>query len=89
MPKAFTPDFSNLNDTYLPRFDCAIAEYEMLIYNRWGEVVFNSQDPEIGWNGKSKTNMDAPTGLYAVRVRFKDFCANKVYVYNGTVNLIR
>lgn len=89
LPNAFTPNLDPPNEYFQPVFDCRIADFEMQIYNRWGEVVFSSSEPTVGWNGKDKNNVDALPGLYAVTIRYKDFSRNTITVFNGSVSLIR
>ncbi|HET8573565.1 MAG TPA: gliding motility-associated C-terminal domain-containing protein [Edaphocola sp.] len=54
VPNVFSPDGDGQNDVFLPVIGagCPIQYYDMRIYNRYGQLVFESRDPEIGWNGK-------------------------------------
>jgi|GEM_PF-3683933 len=65
VPNAFTPDGDGLNEQFLVAHDCDFYEFEMLIFNRWGQVVFKSNSPEIGWIGNN-LNGDyfVPNGVY-------------------------
>jgi gliding motility-associated-like protein len=67
MPEAFTPNGDGVNDYYTVSV-AGHESFEMLIYNRWGELVFQSQDPDMGWNGKMANGAPAPSGVYVVRV---------------------
>lgn len=51
VPSAFTPDGDGRNDIFRPIVYGVPEEYEFVIYNRWGQVVFNSKKPGEGWNG--------------------------------------
>lgn len=64
IPNAFTPDGDGLNDTFSPK-GYAISEIHMLIFDRWGEVIFKSDAEHQAWDGKYK-------GV---------ICAQGVYVY--------
>lgn len=49
-PNAFTPDGDGLNDVFKP-VDVYLNNYELIIYNRWGEQIYISNDPTEGWDG--------------------------------------
>lgn len=52
IPVAFTPNNDGLNDFYYPIIGGRINRYHFTIYNRWGEIVFDSKVPGKGWDGK-------------------------------------
>jgi gliding motility-associated-like protein len=61
----------------------------MQIYNRWGEVVFQSDDPAEGWNGrKYNTGEILPEGIYLYVVRYQSF-TGKETILNNYITLIR
>ncbi len=65
LPNAFTPNGDGSNDLYTPfpnwRF---IARIDMQIFNRWGNLVFETTDPEINWDGRSLAGNDVAEGTY-------------------------
>lgn len=68
VPNVFTPDADGFNDVF--RADsCEPRSFNMLIYNRWGQLLFESQDIRQGWDGRSKSG-DAPEGTYYWQVRY-------------------
>ncbi len=69
-PTAFSPNGDGLNDIFEP-IGIFAKEYELLIYNRWGELVFVSKDYRLGWNGLIN-DKDAPEGVYVFKVRASD-----------------
>ena len=74
LPNAFTPNNDSKNDIYRGEgiLD-GIREFEMTIWSRWGELVYESNDPLEGWNGKMKnTGQDLPLGVYVAKVKFID-----------------
>ncbi|MCZ4408368.1 gliding motility-associated C-terminal domain-containing protein [Cryomorphaceae bacterium 1068] len=88
LPNAFTPDGDGLNDLYKPVIDNFLT-YELLIYNRNGELVFESNDPNEGWNGSFQNNeFYCPAGVYAVRYSI-DFGENVLKEGFATVVLVR
>jgi len=72
LPNAFTPNGDGLNDIYRGVGIMEGAQnFSMSIWNRWGELVFETDNPDVGWNGrKLNTGPDAPNGVYVVYVRF-------------------
>jgi gliding motility-associated-like protein len=71
IPNSFTPNSDNKNDQFLPIFDCDITEYSFLIFNRWGEIIFETNILNHSWNGdfQGKT---CPTGVYVCVVKYKN-----------------
>lgn len=65
LPNAFTPNGDDQNDEFRPfpgwRF---VSRVDMQIVNRWGNVVFATQDPAIRWNGKNTEGKDVAEGIY-------------------------
>lgn len=53
IPNTFTPDGDNFNQTFRPIFSSGINPYDfnLQIFNRWGELIFESKNPYIGWDG--------------------------------------
>lgn len=66
-PLAFTPDGDGLNELFGPYFH-DLTEFEMTIFNRWGEELFNTKDPMVMWDGKVG-GTDAQTGVYVYTYR--------------------
>lgn len=66
LPNAFTPNGDGQNDVYTPIIPYRLVErIDMKIYNRWGNLVFETTNPDINWNGTdSKTNKVLYTGVY-------------------------
>ncbi len=92
VPNTFTPDNDNFNQTFQPVFNSGFDPYdfELLIFNRWGEVIFESHDASIGWDGSygSATEIVAD-GAYTWKIEFKTLGNDERKVVNGLVNLIR
>src|SRR5690606_36535164 len=66
LPNAFTPNFDNLNDFFVGKgyFD-GIENFRMTIWNRWGELIFETNNPNEGWNGrKNNVGVPSPNGVY-------------------------
>lgn len=70
-PSAFTPNFDGVNDNFVPLFfDCDIVDYQIDIFDRWGNVVFSSADSTAGWNGKNDKGENVNMGVYIFQVKF-------------------
>ncbi len=61
-PTALTPNGDGLNDEFKPK-GSEMVDFHMLIYDRWGQLVFESRDPATGWNGRHKGEY-CPPGVY-------------------------
>jgi gliding motility-associated-like protein len=66
LPNVFTPNGDNVNDVYTStNLNNAIEKVDMKIFNRYGQIVYETNDPAISWNGKYKnTNSKVPSGVY-------------------------
>jgi gliding motility-associated-like protein len=69
-PKAFTPNEDNLNDDFIV-FGQYVEDFEMKIFNRWGELLFTTDKLTEGWNGKYKGTIQ-PEGTYAFVAKMTD-----------------
>jgi gliding motility-associated-like protein len=89
VPDAFTPNSDGVNDD-LKVFTSYVTDYEFRIYNRWGEVIFESNNPEQKWDG-TYHGSTYPSMLYPYIVSFKSesFPDRPRVVKRGTVMLIR
>jgi gliding motility-associated-like protein len=85
-PTAFTPNGDNLNDIFNV-YGQYIEEFEMDIYNRWGELMFTTSQIDEGWDGKYKGNT-MPEGTYTFVAKIKDI-AGRTFKRSGTVLLLR
>lgn len=63
VPTAFTPNGDGRNDSFRPLVFGKITSYTFRIFNRWGQLVYQSVNPDAGWNGKL-ANADQPTGTF-------------------------
>jgi len=88
-PNAFSPNSSLQEDQEFRIYADGIADegYQLLIFNRWGEIIFESNSQETGWDGKMKNRVFAPAGVYSWVVQFTDFLG-KVHKQQGTVTLL-
>lgn len=64
LPNAFTPNGDGQNDLFTPFPYCFIERIDMKIFNRWGELVFETQNADINWNGANQRGQQLPDGVY-------------------------
>lgn len=86
MPNAFTPNGDGKNDVFKIPEGITISLLNFSIYNRWGEIVFTTNDANLGWNGKVKAIPQA-TGIYVYVISGTDPFGK--IAEQGTVLLIR
>jgi gliding motility-associated-like protein len=90
IPNTFTPNGDEFNQTFKPIFSNGIDifNYAMFIYNRWGEIIFETHDVTIGWDG-SYSNSICQDGVYSYKITFKNPILDERKVVCGNVNLIK
>ena len=92
IPNTFTPDQDEHNQTFRPIFTSGFDpyNYEMLIFNRWGEIIFETHDVTYGWDGTySFTNSICQDGVYSYKIAFKNPILDERKVVCGSVNLLK
>ena len=92
IPNTFTPDGDMFNETFMPHFTAGfdIYSYHMEIFNRWGDLVFESFNIEHGWDGSfGLEGVDAIQGTYTYKISINSPSVDKNMLYMGHVNLIR
>jgi gliding motility-associated-like protein len=90
LPNAFTPNNDAKNDffTVSGSFD-GLFDYNMSIWNRWGEKVYETTDIRIGWNGlKNNSGEESPQGIYVYKVIYSTGRGDR-QVQEGHVTLLR
>lgn len=85
-PQAFTPNFDRLNDEF-KGFVHHFTSFELVVYNRWGQEVFRSDNKYNGWDGTFQ-GKECPSGVYSWSLRGQDESGEKVKKA-GTVTLLR
>ncbi|MEA2106252.1 MAG: PKD domain-containing protein [Bacteroidota bacterium] len=85
-PNAFTPNEDGINDVFKPVAK-GVVEYELLIYNRWGELIFETNNLEMGWNGKVG-GKEAKSDVYVWKAEGR-FTNGRAFELAGDVTLIR
>jgi gliding motility-associated-like protein len=88
-PNTFTPDGDEFNQTWQVYMQ-GIDEYNfnLTIYNRWGQVIWESNDLNAAWDGTYNGQI-VPQGTYNWKIRVKDILTDKWMEYQGSTNVIR
>lgn len=88
-PNAFTPDGDEFNQgwrVYMEGVD--VYDFELLVFNRWGQIVWESHDIEVPWDG-TFDGVKLPAGTYTWTIETKDQVNDGKYTYHGHVNIIK
>lgn len=88
-PNTFTPDNDEHNQhwgIYIEGID--VTDFNLLIFNRWGEIIWESKDPLATWDGTYNGRIISQ-GTYSWIARAKDLLNDGKYEFNGFINIIR
>ncbi len=88
VPDVFTPNDDEVNDIFKPIFTGISSDnYELLIYNRWGELLFKSNNPNVGWDGKYKGDyVNTDVFMYLIKLRTS---RRIIHSFSGTFYILR
>ena len=88
VPNAFTPENKdNLNDIFKPKV-FGVEDYLFMVFNRWGELIYQTDDINAGWDGTYK-NAKSPQDVYVWKCEFKNSVTELYESHVGHVTLIR
>ncbi|MEM1219959.1 MAG: gliding motility-associated C-terminal domain-containing protein, partial [Bacteroidota bacterium] len=68
-PNVFSPNFDGINDNFRPASDCELLDYDLAIFDRWGGLLFQTDDPFDGWDGIVR-GQQLPNATYVWRAQF-------------------
>lgn len=90
-PNTFTPDGDEFNQTWRVFMEgIDLQDFNLTIYNRWGQLVWETNDISVGWDGTYGQNgRPVQDGAYTWFIRAADALNDSKYEYNGHVNIIR
>ncbi len=89
IPNAFSPNNDLMNETFAPIISSDLFEdYEFMIFDRWGLLIFSSTTYPEAWDGKYN-NVYAPIDTYIYKIYFKETNSVKEYKFTGHVSLVR
>jgi gliding motility-associated-like protein len=93
VPNSFTPNLDGTNEGFRPIITSGFdkSSYQLLIFNRWGELVFESYDHTVGWDGNYGVgrNYNCQDGTYTWKLTIRGLQDEDATTYVGHVNLLR
>jgi gliding motility-associated-like protein len=87
IPNAFTPDKDDVNDTFIYK-GFGIELFRISIFNRWGDLIFFSDEFDNFWDGTYESGETCMNGVYTYKIVVQDLLG-KEYVFIGEISLIR
>jgi gliding motility-associated-like protein len=89
LPNAFTPNGDGLNDVFRVTNAVLYPVFELSVFNRWGEVIYRSDDIRSGWDGTYR-GKEQESGVYIWLIRFrKGSVSGEEVTLTGNVTLLR
>ena len=90
IPNTFTPDGDEFNQSWQPVFTAGFDPYDfdLFVFNRWGEVVWESHDASVGWDGTFNGKL-VPSGSYTWKIEFKTEHTDERKMHTGHLNVLR
>jgi gliding motility-associated-like protein len=91
IPTAFTPNNDGVNDAFfIAGSGLDPDNFQLDVFNRWGDRIFSTQDPDVPWTGGvDGGNYFATNGVYAYRVRVRSLESGVIETVTGSVELVR
>lgn len=93
LPNVFTPNQDGANDMFIPYPYCFIESIEIQVFNRWGNLVFETTDPDINWDGKNLQGKDLAEGVYFYTCKVFEQRVSGIVrnpeILRGTIQIIR
>ncbi|MBK7129870.1 MAG: gliding motility-associated C-terminal domain-containing protein [Crocinitomicaceae bacterium] len=91
VPNVFTPDHDDFNEVFKPVFTSGYDpfDYHLTIFNRWGEIVFESYNAEYGWDGTYSDQGLVQDGVYIWQIEFKENMSDKRHTHRGHVTVLK
>jgi gliding motility-associated-like protein len=88
IPNAFTPNHDGRNDQFKILGVETVTSFHLKIFNRWGQLVFESNDKSRAWDGRCNGH-ECPSGSFVYILSYIDIDSTQLHVVNGTLELIR
>ncbi len=87
MPSAFTPNGDGFNDLFKVKYPFPVQRFDMVVYNRWGQKIFETEDITQGWDGTLNGQLQPPGAYIWIISLIDDQSVSQAA--HGTVVLIR
>jgi gliding motility-associated-like protein len=87
IPTAFTPNNDGTNDLFRPMLFGNVIKYNFIVYNRWGQIVFQTSDLNKAWDGNyKKLQQESDVYIWTCSYQFE---GEQIKTEQGTVTVIR
>lgn len=88
IPNSFTPNEDNRNDYFFPVLQCEYSYYSFTVYDKWGNQIFTTNNPNGKWDGRFKGNL-CEEDIYVYKIESTEKATEKKVNRSGRVSLIR
>jgi gliding motility-associated-like protein len=90
IPNTFTPDGDEHNNSWTPIFTSGFDpfDFHLTLYNRWGEIIFESFNSSDSWDG-TYNNLPVQSGVYTWFIQYGDKNNDKESIIKGNVTIVR
>ena len=94
LPNVFTPNGDGFNDVFEPKHAqlSVIISAKTVIFNRWGNILWDTDDPLIQWDGKNKNSkLDCPPGtyFYVTEITYQSLTGEEHMRLQGSITIVR
>lgn len=91
IPNSFTPDGDDFNEQFKPIFYSGldIYDFHMQIYNRWGELIFESYNVNSGWDGSYGGGEIVEDGVYVYKIEYGDTMSDEKHFLTGHITVLK
>ena len=88
LPNSFSPNGDGINDELQLLTDCELQFFQMEVYDRWGSLMFSTDDVRQAWDGRYKGDL-LDTGVYLWVVEYQFFGEERIFLKTETATIIR
>lgn len=93
IPNAFSPYRDQRNDAFGVKHTCEIERFKVFIYDRWGSLLFQSEDPDFAWDG-TVNGRRVPVGVYTYSIEYRAYLGVNAkkptpFQERGMINVLR
>lgn len=89
LANSFTPNGDGVNEDYEIIFECPPYDYELTIFDRWGQIMFQSNNPNIAWSGRNKYGDLVSSAVYTYILKYTEVYQGFLKIKKGSVFLMK
>lgn len=87
LPNAFTPNGDGKNDYFRPIYRCLLSDFKLSVYDRWGQRIFYSTDPQVSWTGR-QNGVQMNVGTYVWVMEYTSASTQQSFRKTGAVTIV-